>query len=142
MTLKFKRAFEHDWPLPSRHSPGAAGYDLRNAGDDVVIYPGTIELIPTGWCVEVPQGYVGIVKDRSGHARAGITTHAGVIDSDYRGEVIVMLGNATESPSRIKKASRIAQLLIVPCLMTDAEEVGELTDTERGSNGFGSTGMG
>ena len=142
MTLKFKRAFAHDWPLPSRHSPGAAGYDLRNAGDDVVIYPGTIELIPTGWCVEVPQGYVGIVKDRSGFARVGITTHAGVIDSDYRGEMMVLLGNATEAPVVVHAGDRIAQLLIIPCLMTDAEEVGELTDTERGSNGFGSTGMG
>jgi len=118
----------------TRGTSGSAGLDLYSQED----YKdnGGVVLVSTGVRVMIPEGYVGIIKDRSGMAKKGVTTHGGVIDSDYRGEVGVMLrlnGNT------IKKGDRIAQLVVVPCLM-DFETVDSLDETERGEKGFGSTG--
>jgi len=127
-------------PLSSPRS-GDAGYDLR-ATEKRVLYPNMRIQVSTGIFVAIPEGYVGIIKDRSSMALKGIRTHGGVIDSSYRGELIVMLSNLSEGVLFIEKGERVAQLLIVPCITPELEEVSfaELGKTERGSDGFGSTG--
>lgn len=141
--MKIKRAFEHDFPVPKYESAGAAGIDLYYAGDcDIFLYPGEARWVPTGWCFEIPPGYVGLVRDRSGWALT-VTTRAGVIDPDYRGEVKVCLRNETPMGTyrtAIKPGDRIAQLLIIPVFQVSIKE-GELSYTARGTNGFGSTGL-
>jgi dUTP pyrophosphatase len=138
--IRVKRVGEHALPIPRRETEEAAGFDLRSAVP-WVLYPGEQRAIPTGFAWELPRGYVGIVKDRSGlAARSHIRTAAGVIDSDYRGEVLVLLRNAGDESLRIKVGDRIAQLIVVPCALAACEEVSELADTARGAGGFGSTG--
>ena len=100
-------------------------------------------LFPTGVAMEIPQGYVGLVYARSGIAcKRGLApaNKVGVIDSDYRGEILVALHNDGSLPRSIEPGERIAQLVIVPCLAAAFAEANELSDTERGAGGFGSTG--
>ena len=126
--------------LPRRGSPMAAGADLH-AAVDVRIEPGQRCLVPTGIAVEIPVGHYGRIAPRSGLAvRHGIDTLAGVVDSDYRGEVNVLLINLGELPVELRAGDRIAQLIIeqaAPCSYAWAESLGE---TDRGDGGFGSTG--
>jgi dUTP pyrophosphatase len=125
--------------LPEYSTEGAAGADLR-ASEAVTLPAGGRAAVPTGIAVEVPAGYVGLVWPRSGLAvRHGIDTLAGVIDSDYRGEVKVVLINHGSEPFSIAAGDRIAQLLIqpVPRVRFTRAAVGA---TARGSGGFGSTG--
>lgn len=119
---------------------GDAGYDLRSM-EEVTIWPGIQQIIKTGIRVEIPAGYVGLVKDRSSMASKQIYTHGGVIDSVYRGEVKVLLANHGNMPHQIRKGDKIAQLLIVPVLTLETERVLVLSDTIRGESGFGSTGV-
>lgn len=127
--------------LPSRGSESAAGLDLRTA-QGFVLYPGERHSTPTGFAVAIPETYVGIIKPRSGLAvRHGIDVLAGVIDSDYRGEVKVMLINHGEKYVVFDPGDRVAQLLVIPCWRGLVEEVAVLDDTQRGDNGFGSTGV-
>jgi dUTP pyrophosphatase len=140
--IRVQRIGEHRLPAPERHSPDAAGYDLR-ANRYVKLWPGERVLVETGFAFEIPPGWVGLIRDRSGLACQGITTRAGVIDADYRGEIKVLLVN--ESPEvahEIAAGDRIAQLVIVPALVADLREVDQLSDTQRGDGGFGSTGAG
>ncbi len=130
--------------LPTYGSEQAAGADLYACIDQPVqIRPGETAFIPTGLAMEVPEGCAGLVYARSGLAcKKGLApaNKVGVIDSDYRGEVTVALHNHGSQAQTIVSGDRIAQLLITPVYTPGFTEVSELTDTDRGSGGFGSTG--
>lgn len=130
--------------LPAYQSAGAAGADLHAHLDaDLVIPPGGRALVPTGLSVEIPPGFEGQVRPRSGLAAgSGVTVlnAPGTIDSDYRGEVRVILINLGAEPFRVRHGDRIAQLVIAPVVRADFSRAGTVGDTERGSGGFGSTG--
>jgi dUTP pyrophosphatase len=126
---------------PEYASPGAAGADLR-ASEPVTLPPGGRAAVRTGVHVELPPGHVGLVWPRSGLAvHHGIDTLAGVIDSDYRGEVRVVLVNHGGQAFRIEAGDRIAQLLVQRVERPDFTRVPALDTTPRGSGGFGSTGQ-
>jgi dUTP pyrophosphatase len=126
--------------LPEYASAGAAGADLR-ASEGVVIAPGARAAVSTALRLEIPGGHVGLVWPRSGLAvRHGIDTLAGVIDSDYRGELKVVLVNHGDQPFRIEAGDRIAQLLVQRVEHVRFHAVDRLAETERGTGGFGSTG--
>lgn len=131
-------------PLPARATPHSAGLDLCAAVErPVVLAPGERRLIPTGFSVEIPAGFEGQVRPRSGLAlKHGLTllNSPGTIDSDYRGEVCVILCNLGAEPFAVERGLRLAQLVVAPVSPCDAVEAGELTDTPRGSGGFGHTG--
>ncbi len=133
-----------DLPLPARATPGSAGVDLHAALDkDLVVEPGARALVPTGFALAVPPGYEAQVRPRSGLAlEHGILlpNAPGTIDSDYRGEVKVILHNAGEKPFAVRRGDRIAQLVIAPVVVAHWEEVPALDPTARGSGGFGHTG--
>jgi len=129
-------------PLPKYATPGAAGLDLC-ADLAFELAPLAHRLVPTGLSVQIPQGFEGQVRPRSGlAAKSGVTVlnAPGTIDSDYRGEVQVCLVNLSDQPFRAARGERIAQLVIAACVQADLTEVGSLEATERGQGGFGSTG--
>lgn len=142
LTIKFKR-LNHgiDLPLPSRATPSSSGMDIRSAMD-LTIAPNNARMIPTGFAVELPKGYELQVRSRSGLAAQGlfVTNSPGTVDADYRGEICVLLHNLTRSPVDISRGDRIAQLVFAQVPSFTVEEVEELSDTERGEGGFGSTG--
>jgi len=129
--------------LPHRATKGSAGYDLYACIDDpVTVGPGETVKLPTGWAMEIPSGYVGYIFARSSMgAKYGVVpaNGVGVIDSDYRGEVSVLLFNHSHTLHTIQPGDRVAQLVISPVLTPILEEAAALTDTQRGSGGFGST---
>jgi dUTP pyrophosphatase len=126
--------------LPEYSSTGAAGADLR-ASAAVAIAPGARAAVPTAIRLQIPPGHVGLVWPRSGLAvRHGIDTLAGVIDSDYRGEVRVVLVNHGDEPFRVEKGDRIAQILVQRVERAAFTAVPSIDDTDRGGGGFGSTG--
>jgi dUTP diphosphatase len=125
---------------PEYGSAGAAGADLR-AREALEIPPGGRAAVATGVRLAIPPGHVGLVWPRSGLAvRHGVDTLAGVIDSDYRGEVKVVLVNHGDAPFAIAAGDRIAQLLVQPVARATFVLRADLTETERGGGGFGSTG--
>jgi dUTP pyrophosphatase len=129
-------------PLPAYATTGAAGMDVV-AAEDVVIAPGARHAVATGLAVAIPQGYEIQVRPRSGLAlKHGITVPntPGTIDSDYRGELKVILINLGSEPFVIARGDRIAQLVLAPVVQAAWHEVAELDATERGEGGFGSTG--
>jgi dUTP pyrophosphatase len=130
--------------LPTRSTPGAVGYDLFSI-DNYVVLPGRRVVVSTGISVAIPPGCYGRIAPRSGLAvKHGLDTLAGVIDPDYTGEVKVVLQNLdSHQPFVIRPGYRIAQLILEQCVTPDVVEVaGECTSlTERGANGFGSTGI-
>ena len=129
-------------PLPSYATQGAAGLDIVTAVD-VSLAPGGRMAVPTGFAIEIPPGYEVQVRPRSGLAlKHGVTclNTPGTIDSDYRGEVKVILANLGADIFSVSRGERIAQLVPAPVLRATFEEVAELSDTTRGSGGFGSTG--
>lgn len=134
-----------DLPLPRAASHGASGADLRAAiPGGITFAPGERALIPTGLALEIPPGWEGQVRPRSGLAlRHGLTVAnaPGTIDSDYRGEVAVLLINLGGEPHTVHRGDRIAQLVLAPVGQVEWEEVEEVAATERGSGGFGSTGQ-
>jgi dUTP pyrophosphatase len=136
-------AFE-DLPLPSYASPGAAGMDIAAATNEpIVIPPGSIALVPTAIALALPDGYEAQIRSRSGLAlKYGIfcLNSPGTIDSDYRGEIKVILANAGTMPFTITRGMRIAQLVVARYERVTWELVNELPPTERLSGGFGSTG--
>lgn len=139
-SLRVKR-LSPDATLPVRGSPGAVGYDLY-ALQGCIILPGRRGVVPTGISVELPPGCYGRIAPRSGLAvRHGIQVGAGVVDPDYTGELKVVLFNHDSAPYAIKPGYRIAQLVLEKCLVPDIEEVTEVSETERGEGGFGSTGQ-
>lgn len=126
--------------LPAYSSDGAAGADLV-ASEGVVLPPGGRAAVPTGVHLQLPPGHVGLVWPRSGLAvKHGIDTLAGVIDSDYRGEVRVVLVNHGGTEFEVKPGDRVAQLLVQPVERVVFTRVESLAGSERGENGFGSTG--
>ncbi len=142
MKVKIKKLCS-DAVIPSYQSSSAAGADLYAANDsDIKIKKGQTVFIKTGIAMQIPEGYVGLIYARSGLAtKMGLApaNKVGVIDSDYRGEIMVALHNHGENDATVKKGERIAQIVIAPYLTADFEE-GELDSTERGEGGFGSTG--
>jgi len=132
-------------PLPERATAGSSGVDLRAAiGESLFIRPGERVLVPTGLSVAIPEGYEWQVRPRSGLAiREGITVlnTPGTIDSDYRGEVCVILVNLGSDEITIKRGDRIAQAVLSPVISPVIRLVGELPDTERGEGGFGHSGI-
>ena len=130
-------------PLPRYMTPGAAGLDLcADVDGEVVLPPGGRRLVPTGLALAVPPGYEAQVRPRSGLAlRDGVTllNAPGTIDSDYRGEVHVLLVNFGTLPARVRRGDRIAQLVVTPVVRVAWDEVAELPPSERGPGGFGST---
>lgn len=127
--------------LPVRGSKGAAGYDLT-AVEECIILPGRRAVVATGISVKVPEGTYGRIAPRSGLAvKHGIQVGAGVIDSDYTGELKVVLFNHNNKKYSIKPGFRIAQLILEQCVTPEVVEVDDLEATDRGSNGFGSTGV-
>ena len=134
-----------DLPLPQYKTDGSAGMDLHaSVKEDVVIAPGERRLIPTGIRIAIPEGYEGQVRPRSGLAinyGIGLLNSPGTIDSDYRGEIQVILINLVDSPFVVKRGDRIAQLIIAPVVKVEWEIVYQLPQTERGSGGFGHTGI-
>lgn len=138
--LKIKLLHENAKP-PVRATQGAAGLDLY-AIESLEIWPSVSASIPTGIAVAIEHGWYGRIAPRSGLAvRHGINVHAGVIDSDYIGELHVCLINHGEAPVEIRAGDRIAQLIIEKCWMGKPEVVANLDSTERGKGGFGSTGV-
>ena len=135
-----------DLPLPAYETAGAAGMDLRAAvaeAEPIVLRPGERAAVPTGLAFALPLGFEGQVRPRSGlAARHGITqvNTPGTIDSDYRGEVKVILVNLGEEDFTIRRGDRIAQLVIAPVTQAQWSEVESLDETPRGEGGFGSTG--
>jgi dUTP pyrophosphatase len=133
-----------DLPLPEYATGGSAGADLRSAEtDSVVISAGERAAVATGLVLEIPSGFEGQVRPRSGLAiRHGLTVvnAPGTIDADYRGEVKVLLVNLGESDVTVRRGDRIAQLVIAPVTRVGFTEVEELVETDRGAGGFGSTG--
>jgi len=130
--------------LPTYGTENAAGADLSAClFAPITIDPGQTFVVKTGLTMEIPEGYVGLIYARSGLAtKRGLApaNKVGVIDSDYRGEIMVALYNQSELPQKIEPGERIAQLVIAPYLQGVFNEVDELSDTTRGAGGFGSTG--
>ena len=140
--VKIKKLSENA-TIPTYGSPYSAGADLYSAMDEVTIAPHTTTLIKTGLALEIPVGFAGLIYARSGLAsKRGLApaNKVGVIDCDYRGEVMVALHNHTNAPKTVSKGERIAQLVITPYVVADFEEADELSQTVRGEGGFGSTG--
>lgn len=133
-----------DLPLPSYQTEHAAGLDLRAAVESpTVIEPGAVRLVPTGLCVEIPPGYEGQVRMRSGLAlKHGLLlpNAPGTIDADYRGEVQVIVMNASATAFTVERGLRFAQLVIAKVEHATLVEVEELAESARGAGGFGHTG--
>ena len=147
VTLRLKRLPHGEGlPLPSYQSKEAAGLDVVagvRAGAAVAIPPGARALIPTGFALELPRGYEAQVRPRSGLAlKHGVTllNSPGTIDSDYRGELMVILVNHGDEPFLVRRGERIAQLVIAPVSHAEIVAAEELAATLRGQGGFGSTG--
>jgi dUTP pyrophosphatase len=118
-----------------------AGFDLK-ALENVSIFPFDQKKVSTGIAVEIPEGYVGIVRDRAGIVqKMNVHTVAGTFDSGFRGEVSIMLVNMNDKSVEIEKGMRIAQIILIPIVKAKITEVKKLSETKRGEKGFGSTGM-
>ena len=139
MKIKIKK-INPDGKVPTRAKSSDAGYDLYSTVD-MPITPTARQLVPTGIAIEIPEGYYGRIAPRSGLAvRAGIDILAGVVDSGYRNEIKVLMINLGEGLVSVNKGDRIAQLIIEKCYDVEWEEVNELSDSDRGEGGFGSSG--
>ena len=143
--MKIKK-LHPDAVLPAYASAGAAGADLHALADEghITVEAGKTVLVHTGVAVAIPEGYVGLVYARSGMAsKRGLApaNKVGVIDSDYRGELIVALHNHSDVTQTVESGDRIAQLVIAPVVTAAFEEVDDLDGTARGAGGFGSTGQ-
>jgi dUTP pyrophosphatase len=130
--------------LPTYGSEFSAGADLYALTDEELVFaPGETKLVRTGLSMEIPEGYAGLIYARSGLAsKRGLApaNKVGVVDADYRGEVMVALHNHSAAEQKIAPMERIAQLVVAPFLKASFEEREELSDTVRGTGGFGSTG--
>ena len=147
LAIRVRRVREHaePLPLPRYQTSQAAGMDLAaDIEAPLTLAPLERRAVPTGVAVEIPEGYEGQVRPRSGLALKhgiGCLNAPGTIDSDYRGEIQVILVNLSNLPFSLSRGDRIAQLVIAPVARAELEEVTVLTDTSRGRSGFGSTGV-
>jgi dUTP pyrophosphatase len=144
--LKVKRlSGSEDMALPEYETESASGLDLRAAvKEELAVHPGEIKLVPTGIAVSIPQGYEGQVRPRSGLALRygiGMVNSPGTIDSDYRGEIGLIVINWGREPFLIKRGDRIAQMVITPVSKAEVIEVDDLESTSRGEGGFGHSGI-
>jgi dUTP pyrophosphatase len=144
VTIRVTRVGQRGPPLelPRYETEGSAGLDLR-ADEPVSLAPGERALVATGLALEIPRGFEGQVRPRSGLALKhglGMPNAPGTIDSDYRGEVGVILMNWGSEPVRLERGERIAQLVVAPVTRAELIPVEELPGTSRGGGGFGSTG--
>ncbi len=143
--IRFKRVGPVNVPLPAYQTSGSAGLDLCAALlEPVVLAPGERRLFPAGLCLELPDGFEGQVRPRSGLAlRHGLTVlnSPGTIDADYRGELGIVLINHGSRGVEIKPLERIAQLVIAPVVQVQVELVTSLSETDRAAGGYGSTGV-
>ena len=134
-----------DIPLPSYESEGSSGLDLRaSVKESVLLNPGEIKMIPTGIALSIPKGYEAQIRPRSGlalHHGIGMVNSPGTIDSDYRGEIAIILINWGKKPFTILRGDRIAQMVISEVQRADFIVVDNLDKTPRGSGGFGHTGI-
>ena len=136
-----------DLPLPSYETAEAAGMDLRAAVPDdapLILKPGARKLVPTGFAMAIPPGFEAQIRPRSGLALKhgiGIVNAPGTVDSDYRGEIKIILINLGHEDFEISRGMRIAQMIIAPVLQVAIKPVESLGDTARGAGGFGSTGV-
>ena len=137
-TVKIKK-LHPEAKIPIHVTKQAAGCDIY-AVESLIIEPGETKKVPTGIALEIPEGFYLRVEDRSGLALKGVHRVGGIVDSDYRGELFVMLHNSGTLPYKIEKHDRIAQGIITPFSQADFEEVFELSQSERGDKGFHSTG--
>lgn len=136
--IKFKK-LDKDAIVPKAQKEGDAGLDIYSL-EDKVVWPGEQQSIRTGIAMAIPSGFVGVVKPRSGLAlKHQIDTKAGVIDSNYRGELVIVIRNDGIREYAFNKGDRIAQMLVIPCI-TGSMEVEELDETDRGDSGFGASG--
>lgn len=141
MLIKIKKLSEHA-VIPTYGTASSAGADLY-AALPVTVLPGETRLVSTGLAMEIPEGYGGFIYARSGlAAKRGLApaNKVGVIDADYRGEIMVALYNQSGIPQSVEAGERIAQLVIAPVYQANFEETDALSDTLRGAGGFGSTG--
>jgi len=140
MKIKFQKILD-EAIIPHYAHQGDAGMDIFSA-EDAVIKSGEIKSVKTGVKMEMPEGFVGLIWDKSGLAlKNGIKTMAGVIDSGYRGEIGVVLANLSGQDYKIEKGQKIAQMLVQKAERAEIEEVKKLNETPRGAGGFGSTGL-
>jgi dUTP pyrophosphatase len=144
--IKIKRLDDTtDLPLPSYESDGSSGMDIRaSVTAPVRLNPGDIRLIPTGLAVSVPRGYEAQIRPRSGLALKhgiGMVNSPGTIDSDYRGEIGIIVINWGRKPFTIRRGDRVAQMIITRVYQADIMEVALLDSTERGEGGFGHSGV-
>ncbi len=142
MDLRIKKLNDNA-VMPTYGSDCAAGADLYSCEGEMSFNPGETKLVHTGLAMEIPDGYVGLIYARSGIAtKRGLApaNKVGVIDSDYRGEIMVALHNHSNDVQMIAAGERIAQIVITPYLAVNFIEAAELDDTKRGDGGFGSTG--
>lgn len=143
MKVRFKK-LDESAIVPTRQSEHAAGYDLYACiSEDVVIQPGETAKIPTGLSFELPENTFAGIFARSGLAtKEGLrpANCVGVCDADYRGDYTVALHNDSSEPRTVTQGERIAQMILLPFIPMELEEAEELSDTQRGDNGFGSTG--
>lgn len=144
--LEVKMRLNPGVDAPAYQTPNSSGIDLKSNDDDFYLFPMERKLVHTGVFMEIPEGYEGQVRPRSGLAiKHGITVlnSPGTIDSDYRGEICVILYNTNKlgsDPYPVKKGDRIAQMVFAPIVQAMFTLVSNLSDTERGKNGFGHTG--
>ncbi len=139
MKIKIKKIHQ-DAIIPKYSHKGDAGMDIYSI-EDIILESGQRKMIKTGISMEIPEGYVALVWDKSGLAgKKGIKTMAGVIDCHYRGEYTIVLLNTSKEKYEIKKGDKICQILIQKVESPEIEQVSELSETKRGEGGFGSTG--
>ena len=140
--IRFRRLLESG-TLPSRGKAGDAGLDL-SAAVDVTIQPGTVVVVPTGFAVEIPDGMVGLLFPRSSLHKRGLklANSVGVVDAGYRGPLDMALENTSNEAVAVARGQRLCQLVVMKCINDGGiVEVTELSDSDRGEDGFGSTGL-
>lgn len=138
MKLKYKKLNPEAKLYPPFYE-GDVGYDIISI-ETKMIGEHYYETLHTGLSIEIPEGYYGLIRTRSSNGINGLQTHPGIIDSGYRGEILVIIYNHNDDIEYIKKGEKIAQLVILPKIIFELEEVNELSKTDRNEKGFGSSG--
>ncbi len=145
LEIKVKKLDSKIETLPKYETEGSAGFDLRaRIDEDVVVKAGEVKLIKTGLAFELPEGYEGQIRSRSGLALKNnlfVLNSPGTLDSDYRGEICIILANFGKNDFVVTDGMRLAQMVISKYEKVEIKEVFELNDTKRGTGGFGSTGI-
>ena len=144
MTKILIKRLSKEVPLPKYETSGSSGMDLAaNINANIEISPGKTAIVPTGLALSIPKGFEVQIRPRSGLAanqKISVLNTPGTIDADYRGEIKVILINLGPEPFKVEKGLRIAQMIVCPIVQAQLKEVDDLSETERGKGGFGSTG--